>query len=178
MPPPRPFDLSPWERLAAPAVVLSQVLLYGAAFVSLALFLATRFTRQARVLFLTVGAYSVATLVVPTIAEELLLRSDRPLAEGLGAISPIAGPILTLAPMFNPSYAPLRKLLPYELAWLVAALLLAWALLRWTIASFDRSMGRSSSGRKDEPTAINGDQDLALPDSLVPGARSDWISEV
>ena len=170
-PPARPFDLSPWERLAAPAVVLSQVLLYGAALVSLALFLATRFTRQARVLFLTVVVYAVVTVMVPTIAEELLLRSDRPLAEGLGAVSPIAGPILTLAPMFNASYSPLRKLLPYELAWLVAASLVAWTLLRWTIGSFDRWMGRSSSGRKGEPTAVNGDQDFALPDSLVPGAQ-------
>jgi hypothetical protein len=178
IPPPRPFDLSPWERLAAPALVLSQILLYGAAFVSLALFLATRFTRQARVLFATVGAYSVVTLVVPTVAETLLLWSNRPLAEGLGVVSPIAGPILTLAPMFNPSYSPLPKVLPYELAWLVAASVVAWTLVRWTIGSFDGWMGRGSSGRKEEPTTVNGDQDFALPDSLVPGARRDWISEV
>ncbi len=176
--PPRPFDLSPWERLAAPVLVLSQILLYGGAFVSLALFLATRFTRQACVLFATVAAYGMITFVVPTIAEIMLLRSDRPLAEGLGAISPIAGPIVTLAPMFNPTFSPLRKLFPYELAWLLVASVVAWALFRATISSFDGWMGRISSGRSGEPKPVKLDQDFALPDSLVPGARRDWISEV
>ena len=176
--PPRPFDLSPWERLAAPFLVLGQVLLYGALFVSLALFLATRFTRQARVLFMTVGAYSVITLVVPTIAEIMLLQSNRPLAEGLGGIGLIGGPILTLDPMFNPSFSPLRTVFPYELAWLVIASVAAWTLLRLTIASFDGWMGRITSVIREEPNAVNPRQDRALPDSLVPGARRDWISEV
>jgi hypothetical protein len=176
--PPRPFDLSPWERLLAPAVVLSQVLIYSAAFVSLALFLATRFARQTRALVATVAAYSMITLVVPTIAEIILFPFYRPVAEGLGAISPVGGPILTVAPMFNPTYSPLRKLFPYELGWLVIASIVVWALLRSTISSFDGWMGRISSGRIGEPTSVKLDQDFALPDSLVPGARKDWTSEV
>jgi hypothetical protein len=80
--------------------------------------------------------------------------------------------------MFTPSYSPLRKVFPYELAWLVAASVVAWTLLRLTITSFDGWMGRISSGRAKASAAANPRQDRALPDSLVPGARRDWISEV
>jgi ABC-type transport system involved in multi-copper enzyme maturation permease subunit len=175
---PRVFDLSPWERLAAPVVVLSQILLYGAAFVSLALFLATRFTRQTRVLFLTLGAYGIVTIVVPIVAEGALLHSNRSLAEGLGAMSPIGGPILTLAPMFNLSYSPLREVFLYQLGWLLIASVTACILMHATISSFDRWMGRMSDRRSGKPPSTRFGQDRALPDSLVPGARRDWISDV
>jgi hypothetical protein len=95
---------------------------------------------------LTVGAYGMVTLLVPTLSEVLLLGSRRSLAQGLGVMSAIGGPIMTLAPMFNPSYTPVREILPYDLAWMLLASLLAWVSMRWTIRSFDLWMGRGVSG--------------------------------
>jgi hypothetical protein len=50
-----------------------------------------------------------------------LLSSNRTLAEGLGALSPIGGPIVKLMSMFSPFFSNTREILPYALFWLVGA---------------------------------------------------------
>jgi len=134
------------DRSAVPVVVLGQVLLCGAAFVSLGLFLATRLARGTRAVFLTVGVYVTVALIVPTVSEILFLRSDRPLSMGLGSVSPLGGPIAILMSLFfSPYFVPTRHILPFDLAWLCLMGGLAWVLTRWTIQRFDVWMGRMPS---------------------------------
>ena len=53
-------------------------------------------------------------LFVPAMSESFLLSSNRTFAEGLGALSPIGGPIVTLSSMFPSSYfSTTREILPY-----------------------------------------------------------------
>jgi len=151
IPPLRLFD-----RVAVAAVVIGQVLLYGAAFVSLGLLLATRLTRPGRALLATVGAYITAALVVPTVSEVLFMGSNRLLSQQLALISPVAAPTLTVGAMFNASFAPPRNLLSANLAALGLAGGLAWLLKRWTIHRFDRWMGRMPASAGFEKRGVQG----------------------
>ena len=105
-----------------PAVVLGQVLVYGAFFVSLGVLLATRCRRPSRAVLATVVIYVVIALVVPAVCESFFLSSNRTLAEGLGTLSPIGGPIVTLMSMFSsPYFSTTREILPYAIFWLFLA---------------------------------------------------------
>jgi len=138
--------LSAFVRAAVVAVILGQVLLYGAAFVSLGLLLATRLARPSRAAFTMVGWFVVITLFLPTVTEMGFLNSNRGLASGLGAGSPIAGPIAALMSLFfSPYFAPGSYLLPFAFGWLAVSGCSAWGLNWWTIHRFDRWMGRISS---------------------------------
>jgi ABC-type transport system involved in multi-copper enzyme maturation permease subunit len=145
--PPAPQGMvTGFVRVAVVVVILGQVLIYGAAFVSLGLLLATRLARPARSALATVGLFVVLTIVLPTASETAFLRSNRDLAVGLGAGSPLGGPIATLMSFFfSPYFAAASYLLPFAFAWLVVAGCSAWGLRWWTIHRFDRWMGRIPS---------------------------------
>ncbi len=141
-----PGSLSAFVRVAVVAVIVGQVLLYGAAFVGLGLLLATRFARPAKAAFAMVGLFVGITLFLPTVAEMAFLNSHRGLASGLGAGSPIAGPIAALMTLFfSPYFARWEYLLPFAFGWLAVAGCFAWGLNWWTIHRFDRWMGRMSA---------------------------------
>jgi ABC-type transport system involved in multi-copper enzyme maturation permease subunit len=142
-PPVPAIPVRPIDRAAVPAVVLGQVLLYGALFVSLGVLLATRCRRPSRAVLATVVIFVVIALVVPTASESFLLNSNRTVAEGLGTVSPIGGPIVTLMSMFSPYFSTTREILPYALFWLCLAAACACALAWWTIRRFDRWTGRA-----------------------------------
>jgi ABC-type transport system involved in multi-copper enzyme maturation permease subunit len=132
------------ERALVPMVVLGQIVLYGAFFVSLGVLLATRCRRPSRAVLATVVIYVTIALFVPTVSELFFLNSNRVLAEGLGALSPIGGPIVTLMSMFpSPYFSTTREILPYALAWLILMGICAWTLTWWTIRRFDRWAGRA-----------------------------------
>jgi hypothetical protein len=80
---------------------------------------------------------------VPAVSESFLLKSNRAVAEGLGTVSPIGGPIVTLMSMFSPYFSTTREILPYALFWLCLAAACACALAWWTIRRFDRWTGRA-----------------------------------
>jgi ABC-type transport system involved in multi-copper enzyme maturation permease subunit len=142
-PPVPAIPVRPIDRVAVPAVVLGQVLLYGALFVSLGVLLATRCRRPSRAVLATVVIYVVIALFVPAVSESFLLRSNCAVAEGLGTVSPIGGPIVTLMSMFSPYFSTTREILPYALFWLCLAAACAWTLTSWTIRHFDRWTGRA-----------------------------------
>jgi hypothetical protein len=138
--------LSTLSRMAVVIVILGQVLAYGAAFVSLGLFLATRLIRPARAAGLTLVLFAVVTLILPTVTEVAFMSSNRGLASGLGSGSPIAGPIQALMTLFrSPYFVSGIDVLPFSLTWIVLAGCTAWGLNRWTIRQFDRWMGRIAS---------------------------------
>jgi len=141
-----PAPLSWIDRLAVPVMVVGQVLLCGAAFVSLGLFLATKLARGTRAVFVTVAVYIAVALIAPTVSEIVFLRSDRPLSVGLGSVSPLAGPIAILMSLFFQAYfIPTRHILPFALFWLGLVGGLASVLARRTIQRFDVWMGRMPS---------------------------------
>lgn len=138
-----PLPLRSIDRVAVAAVAIGQGLLYGAAVVSLGLWLATRFSRPGRAVMLTVVVYGTIALVWPIVEETFLMRRiDRNLSEGLAAASPLAAATVTLMPMFSPWYGTARQVLPYAAGWLVVAAAVAIGVRWWTIRNLDRWMGR------------------------------------
>jgi hypothetical protein len=139
------FPLRPMDRALVAATVIGHVVLYGAVFVSLGVSLATRLDRPSRAVMGAVTVFIIVAAVAPTVSEMLFLQFNRPLSNRLALISPLGGPIVTLASMFDVSYTSPGWLLPANLACLCAAGALSWGLLRWTNYRFDRWMGRMPS---------------------------------
>ena len=141
-----PGMLGVFVRTIVVVVILGQVLLYGAALASLGLLLATRLARPARAASTMVGLFVVITLFLPTLTEMAFLGSNRGLAGGLGAGSPVAGPIVTLTSLFSsPYFGTAKYILPFACAWVALTGCFACALNWWTIHRFDRWMGRIPS---------------------------------
>ncbi len=151
-PPAPPIPLTTIDRIGAACAVIGHVLLYGAVYVSLGLFLATRFQRPARTIKGVVAVFLAMSFLLPTVAEMLFIFRNRLWANQLGAGSPLGGPICTLSSMYNVSFMSPRDLLPANIVWLGAAGVFAWLLARSTIRHFDRWMGRmpSSPGAPDD----------------------------
>ena len=151
-------------RLAVVPVVLGQVLFYAAAYVSVGLLLATRLNKPAHAVAWTVGIYIGVALFVPTVAEILFLRTNRPLASGLAATSPIGGPIAAMMTLFSsPYFGSASQVLPGAVAWLLVAAGIAWGLYRWTIARFDRWMLRiptADSIESDQRRGVTSSSDV------------------
>ena len=158
-PPVTPLPLRMIDRFAVAAVVIGQALLYGAAAVSLGLWMATRFSRPGRAVVLTVVVYGTIALVWPMFEEIFLMRRiDRNLSEGLAAVSPLVAATVTLMPMFSPWYGTAQQVVPYAAGWLVLAVAVAMGFRWWTIRNMDRWMGRidadSSPATSDRRVAI------------------------
>jgi hypothetical protein len=144
-PPSPPIPLTTIDRIGAACVVIGHVLLYGAVYVSLGIFLATRFDRPARAVKFAVTVFVILALVLPTVAEALFNDTNRLWANRLGLGSPLGGPIATLSSMYSASFMSPRELLPANVVWLGTAGIFAWMFARWTINHFDRWMGRMPS---------------------------------
>ncbi|HEV3120893.1 MAG TPA: hypothetical protein VGY53_03270, partial [Isosphaeraceae bacterium] len=152
VPPVATVPLRTIDRVTVPMVVIGQVLIYGAAVVSLGLWLATRLERPTRAVMAAVVVFGMVTLVWPTAEEAFLMRQiDRNLSEGLAALSPVAGPIVTQMSMFSPWFGTARGVVPYAAGWLVVAALFAASLRWWTIRTFDRQMGRVEQQEREYP---------------------------
>jgi ABC-type transport system involved in multi-copper enzyme maturation permease subunit len=150
-----PEKLSSQGALAAVLLVVCQVLLYSAAFVSLGILLATRCAKPSHAVFYIVGIYLAVALFVPTIVELLLLHANRPLAVGLAIASPIAAPIMVIMTRFpGPYFGPAQLDFPYAALWLLVAAGVAWVCYRWTVHQFDRRMGRIPAAGRRSGSAI------------------------
>jgi ABC-type transport system involved in multi-copper enzyme maturation permease subunit len=143
------LEPGPWNaftQLVTVPLVLAQVLLYAAAFVSLGVFLATRCTKPAQAVIWTLVLYVAVALIVPTVAELMFLPLNRPLAAGLALASPIAAPIAVIMTRFpGPYFLPAEFVFPIAAIWLLVAAGVALVLHQWTIHRFDRWLGRIPS---------------------------------
>ena len=168
-----PVSLNVLTQLTTIPLVLAQVLVYPAAFVSLGVLLATRCTNPAHAAAWTVGFYVAVALIVPTVAEMAFLPLNRPLAAGLALASPIAAPIAVIMTRFpGPYFGPAEFAFPYAAIWLLVAAGVALVLHHWTIRQFDRRMGRiPDAGRRSGSGA---DRAQVSPGSgrLAPDRRS------
>jgi hypothetical protein len=136
------YPLRPVDRALVVGAVMGQVLIYGALYVSLGVLLATRFPGPGRAVTAAVLIYLGVAVFVPTLAEIVFLPFFRPVASGFALVSPIGGPIVMLASMFDASFSNTRALVWTSLVWSCVAGGVSWALIRWTIHGFDRWMGR------------------------------------
>jgi hypothetical protein len=141
-----PLPLQFGDRLVVAAIVIAQPLVFGALVVSLGLWLATRSARPARAVLWTVLAYG-AFAMVPPIAEQMFWNHwlSHSAYDRLAPMSPMTAATVTLTPLFIAWYGTPSHAVPYAAAWLVVALALAAVLWWWTVASFDRAMGRTSA---------------------------------
>jgi ABC-type transport system involved in multi-copper enzyme maturation permease subunit len=174
------------DRLATPALVVLEVLTYGAVITGLGLFLATWIARPGRAIALSVAAFVLAAVGWPFAFEMFILRPLQAwlvtnanisgaegnwIFMGLISLSPLLGPAMTLDILDRPGMGDTR--------WLFHLVVLTWCLLAWAFAgalygavlrSFDRRLGRmremsQSDGRGgpirfDEPGS--GEPALAL----------------
>ena len=157
--------LSLFRAIPVVVFVLAQCLLYGAAFVSLGVLLATRCAKPSHAVFWAVGIYFAVAMFMPTLAEEFFLHNNRTLAEGLGMASPIAAPIVVIMTRFPGTYfGPPEVVFPFAAMWLVVVAAAAWGCYQWTIQQFDRWMGRIPAGGRRSELVVD-----RAPDS--PGSR-------
>jgi ABC-type transport system involved in multi-copper enzyme maturation permease subunit len=158
--------ITTFDRLIVPALTLGQVLLYGAAVVSLGLALATWFKRPARAIATTLTLYIFATIAWPILAElglaAWLSWSGTNgvttewfwLFNGLVSLSPLLGPEASGSGIgFDLTRTERVSLWLLEAGLCLAALTLAMGLLALTVTTFDRCLGRISdrSGRRRSP---------------------------
>jgi ABC-type transport system involved in multi-copper enzyme maturation permease subunit len=128
------------KRWLGVVLVSGLILSHGAAVTSLGLALATWVSRLERALILSVAASVLVTVVwVPLVA---FLIPNRDLALGLASASPMLGIAVITVEMIlaAPSEWPMRVY--WAQFWIVAYSGLALILLRATLASFDRCLGR------------------------------------
>lgn len=142
--PPPILPLRPIDRIAVAGVVIGQILLFGAATVSLGLWLATRLRRPMYAVIAAVVIYVLITIGWPIAAEAFLMHriGDRDFYEGLATISPLSGPIALQASLYSPWYGTPRGIIPYAIGCLALAATFATALTWLMIRTFDRRMGR------------------------------------
>ena len=144
-------------RWAIVAVVLGQCLLYGAAFVSVGVMLSTRLRTPGHAVAWTVGIYLAVALFLPTFAEVIFVPFHRGLSSGLGAGSPIAGPIVVMMTLFSDSYfANSEVIMPAALGWLLVAAITAWGLNYVTVRRFDRWTGRNPADADQRSRSATG----------------------
>jgi ABC-type transport system involved in multi-copper enzyme maturation permease subunit len=139
------------EAIPFAALIAALVIAYGAVITSFGLALAVWQPRLERAVGFSVAAYLTATVIYPTIALKTLELREEDFA--VLWVSPFFG-------MFTPMAWKIWRVgnshTPAELAmsvWVVLTLAFAYAIMRITIASFDRRLGRMPAVR----TAITND---------------------
>ncbi len=150
-------SLSLADRIAAPCLVVGEMLSYGAAITSMGLALATWVSRLGRAIAINVAIFVLITIGWPLLVESviwqllrfwLVTRWDltgselRWLHSGMMVISPFAAPIVTLECFLQYATSARWKFWLLALAWCVLASTFAAAMFWATKKTFDRCLGR------------------------------------
>jgi ABC-type transport system involved in multi-copper enzyme maturation permease subunit len=130
------------QRWLGVALVSGLVLAHGAAVTSLGLALATWVSRLDRALIFSAAASVTVTAVWVPLVAFLVPQTD--LALGLASASPMFGVAVITAEMVLASPLQWTSRVQWALFWILAYSGLALALLRATLASFDRCLGRNT----------------------------------
>ncbi len=157
--------LTPLDRIAAPCLVVGQMISYGAAITSVGLALAIWLPRLGHAISVNVGIFALITIGWPLFFQVIiwnplqawlasnwdLMGSDpRWLPTGMLVASPFAAPGLTLDWLLEH---------PWNGRWKFWLLALGWCALAWAIAagifwaslqSFDRCLGRMPESSDSE----------------------------
>jgi hypothetical protein len=159
--------IGPVDRLLTPALVVAELLSWGAAITSLGLYLATWTPRPGRAIGVSVAIplllsfgwmFLFAEFIQPTLSTWLYARYNLSgvdliwLYQALFALSPMAAPIVTITALNN----------DYAHRWQFWLLLSLWCLLAWAFAgliywrvlrTFDRRLGRMHGTGQDAAAA-------------------------
>jgi hypothetical protein len=123
------------------------ILAYGAALTSLGLALATWISRQGRVLVMVVTVHLLITVGWFFLA--ITLFSDQDLGRGVAEASSFFGPgMLTDLMSSGPNGPRWDQCRGWAIGWIIAYSAIAVLLLRATLATFDRCLGRVSESEK------------------------------
>jgi hypothetical protein len=163
--PPNVVPVTLADRIATPALVVGEMLSYGAAITSLGLLLATWIARPGRAIAISVAAFVLVAIGWPFAFEMFIWRPLQAwlvtnwnltgvdincILQGLVMGSPLIGPAMTLDVLGQPWMGHHRwKLQIISLAWCLLAWALAGALYWAVLKSFDRRLGRM---RETSPT--------------------------
>lgn len=150
------------DRIVGFVIPVAQVLIQGALFTSLGLALATWISRPGRALAVSVSAYLFLTIGWPIIVGvgiDPILRRQIPgnydnvwsVAQGLLSVSAFGGQIVPLEPLTMTYHATRNQMWIISGAVLVVLIIIAFAVLLPTMATFDRCLGRVS----DRPRAAS-----------------------
>jgi hypothetical protein len=156
-PPPDLTPLSLVERVAAPCLVVGQMLCYGAAITSVGLALATWVLRPGRAIAINVGIFVLITIGWPLFFEAVILyplqewlatqantvsTNSHWLVSAMMAISPFAAPIVTLENLLEFGSSDRWKVWSFAVLWCVLAAAVAAAMFWAAVGTFDRCLGR------------------------------------
>jgi len=155
--PPDSTPLSPVDHVAAPCLVVGQMLTYGAAFTSIGLTLATGVSRLGRAIAISVAIFALITIGWPVFfgfviwnpLQEWLATQwnivgtdSRWFVSAMMAISPFGAPIVTLEGLLDYDSSTRCKVWSFDVAWCVLASAIAAAMFWAAVWSFDRCLGR------------------------------------
>lgn len=154
------MSLTILAHILAPALVVCEMLAFGAAITSMGLALATwipGFGRAVVINIVIFGLFAigwplvVVTLIAPQLAE---LRSsgsiahDEPIQFGLLTLSPTTAPVLALDWLLESDESPPWTISLFALTWCALAGASAAVILWATVKTFDRCLGRSTLTRR------------------------------
>jgi ABC-type Na+ efflux pump permease subunit len=134
------------DRVAAPCLLVGQMLSYGAAITSVGLALATWVRRLGRAIAINVLMFFFFTIGWPVLLDSIVLPLwgwlGRQIREAMMLISPLVAPIVTLQGLLNTPASDRWRMWLFALGWCVVAAAFAAAMFWATVESFDRCMGR------------------------------------
>jgi ABC-type transport system involved in multi-copper enzyme maturation permease subunit len=145
------------DRIVTPALVVGELLSYGAAITSLGLFLATWIPRPGRAIAVNVAVFVLIAVGWPFLFDAFIWRPIQAwlvtswnmtgadiqwLPRGMIVISPLIGPAITLDGLGEPWARPQWKFNLLALSWCLLAWAFAGAMFWAVLRSFDRRLGR------------------------------------
>jgi ABC-type transport system involved in multi-copper enzyme maturation permease subunit len=145
------------ECMTAPALIVLQMLTYGAAITSVGLALATWISRLGRAIAVNMVIFVLITIGWPVFFEAVIwyplrewLRTDlnmvnldlRWLVSSMMAISPFAAPIVTLQGLLEYDWDTRGTVWSFVAGWCVLSSAIAVAMFWTAVATFDRCLGR------------------------------------
>ena len=173
--PPNAVPLSLGDRIATPALVVFELLSYGAAIASLGLLLAIWIARPGRAIAVSVAIFVLIAVgwlpffqffVWRPLQKWLELKYNlagmdiQRIPRGTIVVSPLWGPAITLGGLGEPWGRPLWKFNLLALSWCLLAWAFAGAMFWAAPRSFDRRLGRmretsqGDGGREGKPPRL------------------------
>jgi ABC-type Na+ efflux pump permease subunit len=171
-----------FDRIAAPALVVGELLSYGAAITSMGLALATWVPRLGRAVAINVVLFVLITVGWPLFFESFLWRplqaglatnesligaDTRWILGGMMVISPFLAPMMTLEWLVEHASGDRWKFWLIALAWCLLACAFAAAMFWATLRTFDRCLGRMPETSVARQDPIKETEEAGMDDPLL-----------
>jgi ABC-type transport system involved in multi-copper enzyme maturation permease subunit len=151
------------DRIAAPCLIVGQMLSYGAAITSVGLALATWVRRLGRAIAINVLIFFFFAvgwpLLLDSFVSPVLGWLGRQIREAMMLISPLIAPIVTLQGLLDTLWSDRWRMWLFAQGWCVVAAAFSAAVFWAAVKSFDRCMGRTPE------TSVS--EDYPLDDTMI-----------